>query len=572
MRINIQWRVGGLLALVLVIAFGASTFVGGAQMRNLQQTISDQALGALNKAGRDRARNVFDSFETGAAGSIERGEMDIFRELIQDLGAISGVEEIGLTDPQGLIVYTNRPENLQRSLSPEDFAEAVASGYELLQKEQGDSLFLARSHYLSADCLRCHFDAKLNDLSGVLYLRYSMQDIHKAAALMAATADQAATGSIRTGLATGIGGLLTALVCIYVLLGRLVKIPVLRLREMMQALAEGRLVQRLNMKRQDEIGDTARAMDALADSLRNEVVDTLARLAEGDLTRSVQPRDQDDIVRGALQKLSEDLRGTISQIHQSADQIASGAGQVAASSQHLSKGATDQAASLEEISASMNEIAGQTRQGAEHASGANDLIRGIQESAGQGQRRMGEMSQAMVNINQAGHNIERIIKTIDEIAFQTNLLALNAAVEAARAGQHGRGFAVVAEEVRTLAGRCSKAAQETSNLIADAVAKAEAGAEIARSTEESFSAIVGGIKNITSMVSEIASGTREQAEGIAQVNLGLGQVDQVTQQNTANAEQSAAAAEQLAGQSHRLRELMARFKLGAKSDSGRFLP
>ncbi|WP_305044069.1 methyl-accepting chemotaxis protein [Geoalkalibacter sp.] len=563
MRLNIQWKIGGLLGLVLLTAFGASLVLATTQMQSLLRDLSNQALAALDKAGRDRARNVFDSFETGAAGSLERGEMDIFRELLQDLGKIAGVEEIGLTDPQGRIVYSNRGERLRQQLDEEDFRASVAAGHELWQREQDDALFLARGHYLSADCLRCHVNAKLNDLSGVLYLRYSMKDVQEAAGLMAATADQARSSSMQTGIATGAGGLLAALICIHLLLGRLVRTPVLRLRAMMRDLAAGRLVNRLDMSRQDEIGDTARAMDELAESLQTEVVQTLTRLAEGDLSCAVRPRGPDDLVRGALKKLSGDLQGIIAQIHQTADQIATGANQVAASSQSLSKGATDQAASLQEISASMQEIGNQTRQGADHAAGASGLIRGVQDAAGQGQRRMGEMTQAMANINQAGHNIEKIIKTIDEIAFQTNLLALNAAVEAARAGQHGRGFAVVAEEVRTLAGRCTKAAQETSQLIADAVGKAEAGADIARETQESFAAIVGGIESVTHLVAEIASATGEQAEGIGQVNLGLGQIDQVTQGNTANAEQSAAAAEQLAGQSRLLRELMERFKLPA---------
>jgi len=82
---------------------------------------------------------------------------------------------------------------------------------------------------------------------------------------------------------------------------------------------------------------------------------------------------------------------------------------------------------------------------------------------------MGDLTTSMVDISKASEETQKIIKTIDEIAFQTNLLALNAAVEAARAGEAGAGFAVVAEEVRNLAMRSADAAKNTADLIEDTV-------------------------------------------------------------------------------------------------------
>ncbi len=254
--------------------------------------------------------------------------------------------------------------------------------------------------------------------------------------------------------------------------------------------------------------------------------------------------------------------GTImEQIQTTGEKIASGASQVSFFSQNLFLGATEQASALEQISASVAEMSSRTKENAEHAAQANQITLKAREAAENGSAQMRQMMRAMSEINQGGRDILKIIKVIDEIAFQTNLLALNAAVEAARAGQHGRGFAVVAEEVRNLAVRSAKAAQETAELLEGSVRKTENGGQIADSTSVSLEEIVAAITKVSALVEEIASASNEQAQGIFQVNQGLEQIDQVTQHNTDNAEKSASAAEGFSGQALLLQEMLQRYLL-----------
>jgi len=326
------------------------------------------------------------------------------------------------------------------------------------------------------------------------------------------------------------------------------------------AIRTGDLSTRLKMRRGDEIGALADALDQMADGLERKSL-LAKRIATGDLAVDAVVASDKDTLGLALKSMTDSLNDLIGRIDESTMQVSSGASQVSDASQSLSQGATEQAASLEEITSSMTQMGSQIKANAENASRASKLCEAARGSAEKGSERMDEMVAAMGEINDSSGQIAKIIKVIDDIAFQTNLLALNAAVEAARAGQHGKGFAVVAEEVRNLAARSAKAARETAQLIEDSVQKAEKGGGIAHQTAEALKEIVEGVTRVTDLVGEIAAASNEQAQGISQASSALSQIDSVTQQNTANAQETASAAEELSSQAAELRHILTRFKL-----------
>ncbi len=246
--------------------------------------------------------------------------------------------------------------------------------------------------------------------------------------------------------------------------------------------------------------------------------------------------------------------GTVSaELDDTSLQVNAAAAEVASSSQSLAEGASQQAASIEETSASLEEVGAMIKQDADNLKQANELMTETNEVIHESDESMKKLTASMADISAASAETQKIVKTIDEIAFQTNLLALNAAVEAARAGEAGAGFAVVADEVRNLAMRAADAAKDTSQLIEETVQKIGVGSDLVTETSESFYVAAQSTDRVGTIVGEIAGSAGEQARAVDQVTQAIHQIDTVTQSNAAAAEEAASASEELSAQSEMMK-------------------
>jgi methyl-accepting chemotaxis protein len=184
-------------------------------------------------------------------------------------------------------------------------------------------------------------------------------------------------------------------------------------------------------------------------------------------------------------------------------------------------------------------MAAQTQNNAENTNKASELMMRSNEVVSRANASMAELTRSMRDIAGASEQTQKIVKSIDEIAFQTNLLALNAAVEAARAGEAGAGFAVVAEEVRNLAMRAAEAAKNTAQQMGEIVQKIKRGEQLVVNTAKDFEVVAGSSDKVMQLMGEISEASREQSQGIDQVNRAVSEMNGVTQRNAASAEELA---------------------------------
>ncbi len=267
-----------------------------------------------------------------------------------------------------------------------------------------------------------------------------------------------------------------------------------------------------------------------------------------------------DSMRYTVASLSE----SFSKINESAEQVSSGAEQMAGGVQNLAQGAITQASSVEELSSSIREMSSQITKNAENAIDANNFTKQAEDKLNSGTVEMQDMLSAMAEISEKSSQINKIIKTIEDIAFQTNILALNAAVEAARAGHAGRGFAVVADEVRNLASKSAEAAKTTSKLINDSVLAVKKGDEIANNTANTLNEVTKLAKKSSVLVTDIASDCEKQASSIIEISKGVDEISSVVQTNSATFEQSAAASQELSIQAQILKQSISKFKISSQ--------
>ncbi len=343
--------------------------------------------------------------------------------------------------------------------------------------------------------------------------------------------------------------------------------PIDKIRTELDNLSEGRLSEEFDVKINDsEIGTLAGSINTTKwyiKKMTDELSYLLTQMSYGNISFSVNYEYKGEFVpiKTAFEEILNNLNSSISQIQKSGTMLSDASEQVSAGAQALAQGTSEQEESIRELSENIEGISKRVHHSAENAKRASEISGEATSELQAGNEEMQKMLAAMKIIEEKSAEIEKIINTIDSIAFQTNILALNAAVEAARAGEAGKGFAVVADEVRNLASKSAEAAQSTSELISGTIEAVANGTALADSTAQKIESVMEGFNTTNALINEISDVSAEQARTIEQVLVGVEQISAVVQNNAATAQESASASALTAAQAKELQTLVKKFYL-----------
>ncbi len=332
-----------------------------------------------------------------------------------------------------------------------------------------------------------------------------------------------------------------------------------------------------DLRRKDEIGKLANAMDVILAALRQIVQELHATSIH----------------------VAEEARG----LKNNAGQSAMASDQLTMTVEEIAKGAFEQAQKTEQGSVKSAMLGEAIEQELKQINALSEAAEQVNSAVSNGLQEMQELNRVSLENKELSKMVYEVVqKTSDSsnrisdasqlitsIAKQTNILAINASIEAARAGEAGKGFAVVAKEIGQLAEQTAKSVQVILEVITDLQSNVQQAVvsiddsqkiatqqmEIANASKDQFLQISSKASQMSSIVKALheVSGSMDQSKN--QIIDALHGLTAIAEENSAATQQASASIEEqsatlqemahasngLADQAAALRKLVEKFHL-----------
>ncbi len=336
-----------------------------------------------------------------------------------------------------------------------------------------------------------------------------------------------------------------------ILLLRTINNPLKKLTSVMDLMRLGDFTQRMEIERQDELGELSEGFNRMADEVMGLV--------------------------GQVQKSGIRVSTSMTEIAATSKQQQATASEVAATTTEIGATSREISATSKELVRTMNEVAVVAEHASALASSGQSGLSQMEETMGHVMEAAGSINAKLAVLNEKAGNINQVVTTITKVADQTNLLSLNAAIEAEKAGEYGRGFAVVSSEIRRLADQTAVATLDIEEMVKEIQAAVSAGVmgmdkfseEVRRGMRdvqqvgETLSEVIGQVQALAPRFDAVNDGMEAQATGAEQISEALLQLTETTRQTVEALHQSNSAIDELSQVSAGLHSSVDRFKLAS---------
>lgn len=318
--------------------------------------------------------------------------------------------------------------------------------------------------------------------------------------------------------------------------------PLKKMQAFAVALSQGDLTAEILVKQENEIGQTADAMNIAQKNMQ--------KLIEGimDVANGVNKALED------FERVFGNMRNSIGEASKAVDSIANNVNGQAASTDVASDEVIVIADKIEKTGIEVEHLDGNAKDMKELSIQSMNTLNHLIEVNNKTRTNIEDMHKQTELTNKSVQQIQGAANLINEISDQTELLALNASIEAARAGELGRGFTVVADEIAKLAHQSAASVEEINRVVNELLENASQSVNVMQEinasvdvqvtslseTQDKFNQLFQELENCVVSVQSIETMTEEMDRQRENVTHSLSELNRLAQDNAAAAQETSA--------------------------------
>lgn len=400
---------------------------------------------------------------------------------------------------------------------------------------------------------------------------------------------------------------------VFVVANSIVK-PIISLTKASSALRSGKLEEKIDINRDDEIGILADSFNSMAQQLQisigslelkadkerqdkekleqeiGQLLGDVGGAMDGDLTVRANLNSMEmSTVADLFNAIIDSLKDIAMQVKTSSTQVSSSLGENEQSIQTLAQQAIEEAQATRQTLGSVQEMSHSIEAVADNANQAATLVDDTYTVTQEGSKAMdetvnsivqlrttvGETAKKMKRLGESSQKISQVVSLIEEIALKTNLLAINASVEARRAGKEGEGFMIVAEQVGALAEQSAAATKQITQIVEaiqeetqEVTQAMELGTSqvvdstrLVEATKQRLETVLERSQTINELMQSISQATVSQTDTSRVVTELMQQIAQQSQQRSTASQTVAQSMQETAQVAQKLEAVVEQFKV-----------
>jgi methyl-accepting chemotaxis protein len=353
---------------------------------------------------------------------------------------------------------------------------------------------------------------------------------------------------------------------ISLIFGKILTKPIIKLFDVLEAIAAGDLTQEIEIKGKDEIAHMTLMLKETQESLRALISEISSRARNLEDVAEELSKIMNKSAT-ALNHISTSTQGmsekSISQSASVTETIATMA-QIVKNIESLNQHIETQAVSVSRSSSEIDKMIRQTTAVTQALVQNEKNVENLAAASGEGYTKVQKVSNDISTVTHESEKLLEINQVIQRIASQTNLLAMNAAIEAAHAGEVGRGFAVVADEIRKLAVSSSGQAKTVSEVLKTIKGALDSISNASGAVLTGFAVIDDAVKTVTEQENNIRDTMETQDAGSKEILQNMQSSQDITEKVRRSSGEMLTGSREVIGEGRRLESITGELTNGMK--------